>query len=236
MTSLSYMIYQANEQQQLHQHEQQKQFNAKEQSLLSSDADLQQQQQPIRRCESMGTMAPEPPKLRALFRESGILQALTTINDHSDLSHVWENDDDDDSAYEEEEEEVVVVAATATAAAADQALKSVMEEVLTIYEEESDSSNEDDCNDQHVKMCPLDIRFFIQGQEYERTGFYTGPINQQSQMHGNGTFWFTSGDVYLGQFRNGELHGFGIMSMTSTLDGVKKIFKGNFRYNKFLDH
>ncbi len=52
---------------------------------------------------------------------------------------------------------------------------------------------------------------------------------------GNGVFWFTTGDMYLGRFFNGQLHGIGAMSIhTSFGDEKKQIFKGYFRNNEFL--
>jgi hypothetical protein len=53
-------------------------------------------------------------------------------------------------------------------------------------------------------------------------------------MHGNGMFWFTSGDTYLGEFRNGELHGAGMMSVTDDETGKKQVFSGYFCHNKYV--
>jgi hypothetical protein len=89
-------------------------------------------------------------------------------------------------------------------------------------------------NTVRVKVCPMEIFYIIERQSYVHTGFYSGPINARWQMHGNGVFWFTSGDLYLGRFCDGQLHGVGMMSVKLETNGVKQIFKGYFRYNEFV--
>ena len=83
-------------------------------------------------------------------------------------------------------------------------------------------------------MCPLEILFIIEKQPYVHAGFYSGPVNAAWKMHGNGVFWFTSGDLYLGQFQNGQLHGVGMMSVTLEGTDARQIFKGYFRQNEFV--
>jgi hypothetical protein len=85
-----------------------------------------------------------------------------------------------------------------------------------------------------VKLCPMEILYIIERQSYVHAGFYSGPLNAGWRMHGNGVFWFTSGDLYLGRFFDGQLHGVGMMSVKLETNGVKQIFKGYFRYNEFV--
>lgn len=92
-----------------------------------------------------------------------------------------------------------------------------------------------------VKMSPMVITFVLNGQEYIHEGYYSGPVKNHPPnhiMHGNGCFWFTTGDLYLGQFWNGMLHGVGVMSVIIENEngqgGEKKIFKGYFRNNEFV--
>eukprot|EP00980_Cylindrotheca_fusiformis_P003224 scaffold733_cov97-Cylindrotheca_fusiformis.AAC.7 len=104
-----------------------------------------------------------------------------------------------------------------------------------------------------VKMCPAQLGYVMKGGEIRiHPGYYSGPLNTKFQMHGNGIFWFDSGDVYLGEFRNGELDGIGAMSIAATAgtttttstatanmdDGSsttkKQVFTGYFQHNEFL--
>ena len=55
----------------------------------------------------------------------------------------------------------------------------------------------------------------------------------REKMHGNGVFWFTMGDVYLGQFLHGHLHGLGMMSVRMENDETH-ILKGFFHWNEFV--
>jgi hypothetical protein len=52
-------------------------------------------------------------------------------------------------------------------------------------------------------------------------------------MHGNGVFWFNTGDVYLGQFSEGYLHGVGCMTIHMD-DGSKQVLRGFFRKNEYV--
>jgi hypothetical protein len=86
-----------------------------------------------------------------------------------------------------------------------------------------------------VKMCPMEITYIIDEQTHVHAGYYSGALNFRGAMHGNGAFWFITGDLYIGQFSDGQLHGFGAMSIqTSSCDKKKQIFKGVFRNNQFL--
>jgi acetone carboxylase gamma subunit len=84
-----------------------------------------------------------------------------------------------------------------------------------------------------VKLSLMEISYITEGQEHMHSGLYSGPVNRRGLMDGNGVFWFTTGDLYLGQFCEGRLHGIGAMSITSE-DGTKQIVKGYFRYNEFV--
>ncbi|KAL3943501.1 MAG: hypothetical protein SGBAC_002426 [Bacillariaceae sp.] len=85
-----------------------------------------------------------------------------------------------------------------------------------------------------VKLCPAQIGYLLNGKAHVHSGYYSGPLNAQCRMHGNGMFWFTSGDTYLGQFQNGELHGAGMMSVTDDETGTKQVFSGFFCHNKYV--
>ncbi|CAJ1966034.1 unnamed protein product [Cylindrotheca closterium] len=85
-----------------------------------------------------------------------------------------------------------------------------------------------------VKLCPAQIGYLLNGKAHVHSGHYSGPLNSQCRMHGNGMFWFTSGDTYLGEFRNGELHGAGMMSVTDEETGKKQVFSGYFSRNKYV--
>jgi len=87
-----------------------------------------------------------------------------------------------------------------------------------------------------VKMAPREITYIIDQQEYVQQGYYSGPINRHGKMHGNGIFWFTSGDLYLGQFSDGCLHGVGAMSVMLGEGDVKQVFRGTFHKNEFISH
>jgi hypothetical protein len=84
-----------------------------------------------------------------------------------------------------------------------------------------------------VKMCPAKICYALPGGEiHVHEGYYSGPLNANFKMHGNGMLRFNSGDLYLGEFENGELHGVGMMSIKT---GDKhQIFSGFFRRNEFV--
>jgi hypothetical protein len=83
-----------------------------------------------------------------------------------------------------------------------------------------------------VKLCPAQIGYRIGGETHVHPGYYSGPLNRGFQMHGYGMFWFTSGDLYLGGFSNGELDGVGTMSITTGED--KQVFTGYFHRNEFV--
>jgi hypothetical protein len=83
-----------------------------------------------------------------------------------------------------------------------------------------------------VKLCPAQIGYRIEGETHIHPGYYSGPLNPSFQMHGNGMFWFTSGDLYLGGFSNGKLDGIGTMSITIGED--KHVFTGYFHRNEFV--
>jgi len=85
-----------------------------------------------------------------------------------------------------------------------------------------------------TRLHPREIICITEDEEERvHTGLYTGTINRFQHMHGNGTFWFDSGDVYLGQFEDDMLHGVGIMSIQMD-DGSKQVLKGRFRCNEYV--
>lgn len=84
-----------------------------------------------------------------------------------------------------------------------------------------------------VKLSPRVITYFVDGQERIHTGFYSGAIDMFHRLHGNGAFWFTTGDIYLGQFVEGQMHGIGVMAIR-TSDGSRQILRGFFRQNEFV--
>merc|ERR1712050_527948 len=53
---------------------------------------------------------------------------------------------------------------------------------------------------------------------------YTGQRNAAGQFHGHGTCIQTGGEKYVGQFVNGERHGYGVYSC----EGSMKNYAGNF--------
>jgi len=63
-------------------------------------------------------------------------------------------------------------------------------------------------------------------------------------MHGNGVFWFDTGDLYLGQFYSGNLHGCGVLSLTveeeideetgNVLAWSNETLKGYFKWNEYI--
>jgi len=95
-----------------------------------------------------------------------------------------------------------------------------------------------------VKMCPMEITFVSNGEENSYRGFYSGPINGRGEMHGNGVFWFDTGDLYLGQFYSGNLHGCGVLSLTveeeideetgNVLAWSNETLKGYFKWNEYI--
>jgi hypothetical protein len=69
--------------------------------------------------------------------------------------------------------------------------------------------------------------------------------NARGEMHGNGVFWFNTGDLYLGEFNSGNLHGCGMLSIwvqdddemdveTNEVSWSKEVLKGYFRYNEYI--
>jgi hypothetical protein len=72
----------------------------------------------------------------------------------------------------------------------------------------------------------------MDGQEYKHTGRFSGPLSAAGEMMGNGVFWFESGGMYMGEFREGQLHGVGCLCIE--VDGAKSLFRGNFLYNEFV--
>jgi hypothetical protein len=83
-----------------------------------------------------------------------------------------------------------------------------------------------------VKLSPRVISFFVDGQERIHTGFYSGEIDKEDRSHGNGVFWFSSGDVYLGQFLRGDMHGVGVLAVQE--GGSRQILRGFFYHNEFV--
>jgi hypothetical protein len=63
-------------------------------------------------------------------------------------------------------------------------------------------------------------------------------------MHGNGVFWFNTGDLYLGEFCCNSLHGCGMLSImiedeidektNEVLNWNKEILKGYFHWNEYV--
>jgi hypothetical protein len=63
-------------------------------------------------------------------------------------------------------------------------------------------------------------------------------------MHGNGVFWFNTGDLYLGEFRSGNLHGCGMLSINvedeidlethEVVSWSREVLKGYFRWNEYV--
>lgn len=84
-----------------------------------------------------------------------------------------------------------------------------------------------------VQLAPREITFFFEGQKRIHTGLYTGPINRHNRIHGNGVFWFNTGDMYLGQFSEGYLHGVGCMTIQMD-DGSKQVLRGFFYKNEYI--
>ena len=84
-----------------------------------------------------------------------------------------------------------------------------------------------------ARLWHREIICMEEGEERVHSGFYSGPINKFEHMHGNGVFWFDSGDVYLGQFEDDMLHGVGVMTIQMD-DGSKHVLKGRFRCNEFV--
>lgn len=84
-----------------------------------------------------------------------------------------------------------------------------------------------------AQLVPRKITFSVDGQERVHTGLYSGPIDRLNRMHGNGVFWFETGDVYLGQFAEDYLHGVGAMAI-KTDDGSKQVLRGVFRKNEYI--
>lgn len=97
----------------------------------------------------------------------------------------------------------------------------------------SSSATTSRMNGLRVKMCPAELGYRMNGENHLHPGYYSGPLNDKFQMHGNGMFWFSSGDVYLGGFSNGELNGVGTMSIT-TNGKEKQVFTGHFHRNAFV--
>jgi hypothetical protein len=89
-----------------------------------------------------------------------------------------------------------------------------------------------------VKHYATEISYTtMEGDTYLHSGFYTGPLNENGQMDGNGVFWLPSGDLYLGQFSSGDLHGVGALSLsmvTKQGNHDKVILKGYFEHNQFM--
>jgi hypothetical protein len=73
-----------------------------------------------------------------------------------------------------------------------------------------------------VKMCPMEITYIIDGQTHVQTGYYSGALNSRGSMHGNGAFWFTTGDLYIGQFSDGQLNGIGAIH-----DSIVSVSRGS---------
>ena len=96
-----------------------------------------------------------------------------------------------------------------------------------------DDSQESSSISFRVRLWHREITCMVEGEERVHSGFYTGPINNFEHMHGNGVFWFDSGDVYLGQFEDDMLHGVGVMTIQLE-DGSKHVLKGEFRCNEFI--
>jgi hypothetical protein len=95
-----------------------------------------------------------------------------------------------------------------------------------------------------VRMCPMEICYVLDGEEICYTGFYSGPVNARAEANGNGVFWFNTGDLYVGQFAGGNLHGCGMLSIVvdenvdeetgEVLSYSKEILKGYFRWNEYV--
>jgi hypothetical protein len=83
-----------------------------------------------------------------------------------------------------------------------------------------------------VVAKPMSISYVMDGQEYKHTGRFSGPLSAAGEMMGNGVFWFESGGMYMGEFREGQLHGVGCLCIE--VDGAKSLFRGNFLYNEFV--
>ncbi len=84
-----------------------------------------------------------------------------------------------------------------------------------------------------AKLIPRKITFSFEGQERVMSGLYSGSVDRYDRIHGNGVFWFNTGDVYLGQFSEGHLHGAGAMAIKAD-DGSKKVLRGFFQKNEYV--
>lgn len=95
-----------------------------------------------------------------------------------------------------------------------------------------------------IKMAPMEVVYVCDGEEVVFSGFYSGPIDGEGKMNGSGVFWFNTGDLYLGQFNNGNLHGCGALSIMveeewdettgEVLEWSREILKGYFRWNQYV--
>ena len=87
-----------------------------------------------------------------------------------------------------------------------------------------------------VKHQDMEISYTtIDRETFLHAGSYSGPLNEKGKMNGNGVFWFDNGDLYLGQFADGDLHGVGALSLSKlNQEGKPVILKGYFEHNQFM--
>ena len=97
--------------------------------------------------------------------------------------------------------------------------------------EEAITSSTSNLSTIRVKQHPIDLELQYQndlgGVHHAR---YSGPL----VPHGIGVMWFETGDMYIGEFKKGRMHGVG--SFNHKLKGHQRheILRGKFKHNEFV--
>ena len=84
-----------------------------------------------------------------------------------------------------------------------------------------------------VKQMELELELHYRDKHYKQKARYSGPL-RAGLPDGVGVLWFECGDLYIGEFHMGEMHGVGAFNHKRRHNHIRQIFRGDFVHNEFV--